>query len=416
MNKYIICLYVIITSLAFASCSKVDQMNEVVSTDKTKPGPLTNIQVKNVNGAAIITYDLPKSPNILYVLANYTINDKTGVTRQTKSSYYTDTTFVDGFAEAKEYEVKLEVYSRAGVASDPVIIKVHPDKPVYKLVREELSLNADFAGVNVSTSNQLKKKIGVVLLYNDPAYGKYVIRQQSFNNFQLINFSSRGLDTLPKNVGAYVIDEFGNVSDTLFKTIKPLYETALDRSKFFAYTLGSDKATYPGPYSVNSIFNNVLGEDMWHTDVLTGEAAAYPYNCTFGLGVKAKLSRFTFHERSRSDWAYGQGNIKVFSIWGSDKELPKDVVFPMGTAEGTVVGDWKNLGNYKYPDPPSGNVPSPGTVTAADRQFIEAGVEFNFPITAPAVKYIRLSVEETWGKVSYAALVEIKLFGDPRGQ
>lgn len=415
MNQKIISLLITVVVLTFVSCSKVDN-SEVVSNDKTKPGPITNIQVKNINGGAIITYELPKSSNILYVLSDYTINDEKGTTRQTKSSYYTDTTVVEGFSESKEYEVKMQVYSRAGVASDPVIVKVHPEKPVYQLVREHLALNTDFAGVNVSASNTLKKKIGVVLLYDDPAYGKYVIRQQSFNNFEAINFSSRGLDTLPKNVAAYVIDEFGNVSDTLFKTIKPLYETALDRSKFFAYNLASDKATYPGPYSVNSIFNNVLGEDMWHTDVLTGAAAAYPYNCTFGLGLKAKLSRFTLHERSRADWAYGQGNVKVFSIWGSDKEAPADAVFPVGTAEGTLVGDWVNLGNYQYPDPPSGNIASPGTVTAADRQFIEAGVDFNFPISAPPVRYIRMSVEETWGKVAYAALVELKLYGDPRIQ
>ncbi|WP_316793653.1 DUF4959 domain-containing protein [Pedobacter frigoris] len=413
MKKNILFLLLSLVSLTFASCTKVDELG-VVSNDMTKPGPITNVQVKNINGAAIITYQLPKSSNILYVLSDYTINDKTGAKRQTKSSYYTDTTFVEGFAEAKEYEVKMEVYSRAGVASDPVIVKVRPEKPVYKLVREQLLLNADFAGINVRATNDLKKKIGVILLYDDPAYGKYVIRQQSFNNLQQINFSSRGLDTLPKRVAAYVTDEFGNRSDTLYSTIKPLYETALDRTKFFAYTLPSDKAVYPGPYSVNSIFNNVLGEDMWHTDVLTGAAAAYPYNCTFGLGIKAKLSRFTLHERSRSDWSWGQGNAKLFSVWGSDKELPADVVFPVGVPEGTVVGDWVNLGNYKYPDPPSGNIPSPGTVTAADRQFMEAGVDFNFPISAVPVKYIRMSVEETWGKVAYAALVEIKLFGDPR--
>ncbi|WP_431294388.1 DUF5000 domain-containing lipoprotein [Pedobacter sp. P26] len=412
MKKYTHCLFFIL--LAFASCTKVDQINDIVSKDMTKPGPITNVKIKNLNGAAIITYDLPKSSNLLYVLSDYTINHKTGAKRQTKSSYYTDTTVVEGFSEATEYEIKMEVYSRAGVASDPVIVKVNPDKPVYKLVREQLSLNADFAGVNVSTKNDLKKKVGVVLLYDDPAYGKYVIRQQSFNNFQLINFSSRGLDTLPKRMAAYVVDEYGNFSDTLYKTIKPLYETALDRSKFFAYKLASDKTTYPGSYSVNNIFNNILGEDMWHTDVLTGAAAAYPYNCTFGLGTNAKLSRFTLYERVGANWSYGFGNLKIFSVWGSDKDQPKDVVFPMGVPEGTVVGDWINLGNYKFPDPPSGNIPSPGTVTAADRQFVEAGVDFTFPISAPSVKYVRMSVEETWGKVSYAAIVEVKLFGDPR--
>src|SRR5688500_9886089 len=95
----------ILTTVWFAGCKKVDSELEPVSTDMTKPGVVTNVQVQNINGAAYITYALPDSKNILYVLARYPIN--TDRIRETKSSYYNDTVFVDGFARAQEYEVTL---------------------------------------------------------------------------------------------------------------------------------------------------------------------------------------------------------------------------------------------------------------------------------------------------------------------
>ena len=42
--------------LLLGSCKKNEGFNGPVSTDKTKPGVVTNIKVKNLNGAAYITY------------------------------------------------------------------------------------------------------------------------------------------------------------------------------------------------------------------------------------------------------------------------------------------------------------------------------------------------------------------------
>lgn len=398
--------------LAFFGCSKAGQQSEIVSGDMTKPDPVTNVKVKNLNGAAIITYTLPKTSNLLYVQADYTINEAKGLTRQSKSSYYSDTTIVEGFDRSQEYTVELKAVSRAGVLSEPVLIKVHPDTPAYLLVRKTLDLSPDFSGVLATADNPLKKKIGVVMLYDDPEYGQYVIREQKFSDFDKISYSTRGFDTLPKKIAAYVTDEFGNTSDTLYKEISPLYEVALDNKQFFPYTLPSDKPPYTGSYTVEHIYNGVTGEDLWHTALLSGEDALYPYYCTFGIGPKSKLSRFTLWERPAAAWA--SMNAKVFSLWGSDKDHPQDVKLPVDQPEGTAVGDWVNLGNFRYPDPPSGN--SPGSATASDIDFLNAGVDFVMPSAAPAVKFIRVSVESTWGNTNFAGISDIKFYGDFRGQ
>jgi hypothetical protein len=95
---------------------------------------------------ARITYKLPNSKNLLYVLANYKINDTR--TRETKASYYTDTILVDGFSREKEYEVTLYAVSRANIKSDPVVVKVNPKVPNYLMINTNLDITADFGGVN----------------------------------------------------------------------------------------------------------------------------------------------------------------------------------------------------------------------------------------------------------------------------
>src|ERR1700730_8419545 len=110
--KYTVCLLLLAEAW---SCKKGDSYNDIVSKDGTKPGVVTNIKVTNFNGGAYITYDPPKRGNVLYVLADYKINDLKS--RQTKSSYYTDTIKVEGFEKAQDYKVELRTVSRANVMS-----------------------------------------------------------------------------------------------------------------------------------------------------------------------------------------------------------------------------------------------------------------------------------------------------------
>jgi hypothetical protein len=78
--------------------------------------------------------------------------------------------------------------------------------------------------------------------------------------------------------------------------------------------------------------------------------------------------------------------------------------------EGTVVGDWVNLGNYNWPPPPSGAPPT--APTAADRAVFNRGMEFNIPFTAPRTRFIRLAVTESWSGATFAHAMEITIFGN----
>src|SRR4030081_523742 len=113
--KYTACFLLL---AAAWSCKKGDSYNDIVSKDGTKPGVVTNVRVTNFNGGAYITYKLPGSGHLVYGVGDYKINDLKS--RQTKSSYYTDTVKVEGFEKVQDYKVVLHTVSRANVMSDSV--------------------------------------------------------------------------------------------------------------------------------------------------------------------------------------------------------------------------------------------------------------------------------------------------------
>ncbi|MBB5394780.1 DUF4959 domain-containing protein [Mucilaginibacter sp. AK015] len=383
------------------SCKKSETNIGVISDDKTKPGIVTDVHVDNLNGSARITYKLPNSKNLLYVLASYKINDTR--TRETKASYYVDTIVADGFARAKEYEVTLYAVSRANVKSDPVVVKVNPLTPNYQRINTSIDITADFGGANFYTLNPDKAPIAVHVIAYDEAAKKYIEEKPQYISTDTVNFSVRGYNATERKFGVYTTDRFGNMSDTIYKTLTPLFETMLDKSKFSVHRQPSDSPIGYG-WELQYFFDGNTGEPGWHT------LSAPRMQCTFKLGVNAKLSRFVLWERINGG-VYAYQNIKKMTLWGTDKDNPADAELPKNSAPGTVVGDWVNMGNFVFPNPPSGLPPN--QANAADQKFVSEGVNFKIPISAPATKYIRFMCTETWGGLDYVNALEISLYGNP---
>jgi hypothetical protein len=397
-----------IVMISIISCKRSDGDRVPVSTDNTKPGVITNVKVDNYNGGAYITYTLPKSENILYVLAKYQIRN--GVSRETKSSYYSDTVTVEGFAKEADYEVTLYTVSRANVSSDPVKVTVHPKTPPYVSIKATTTIGADFGGVNVKSLNPLKKDIGIIVTVYDKSTNSMEIQDQHYTRSDTINYSVRGFNTDLRNFGVYITDKYGNISDTIKQSISPLFEALLDKSKFSPYNLSSDTPIGYG-WALPNLWNGVTDGSAagWHTE----PGHNPPFICTFNVGASYKLSRFILWERpdAGSDlYAFGHGNPKIFTLWGSNVPQPKDAVLPLSSAVGTVVGDWTNIGNFTYPNPPSGLPPQ--AHNAADNAFVMEGVNFNISLAAPKVHFIRLAVGLTWSGGNIAHAMEISLYGN----
>jgi hypothetical protein len=403
IKKYILpCLIVLVAGIT--ACKKNNGFNAIISEDKTKPLPISNIKIDNFNGGANITYDLPNSPNILYVLAKYKINDNAA--RETKSSYYQDTVVVEGFAKEKPYEVTLYTVSRANVMSDPVTVTVNPLTPVYLAVRPSISLSPDFGGVSVIADNPLKKQIGIVVMSYNKNTQSMEIEDQHFTKDAKINYSVTGFASVERQFGVYITDKWGNISDTLRKPIIPLYEETMDKTKFNLLNLSTD-SQIAYDWFTRYLWDGKLDGDGWHT----ASGVPLPYSCSFGIGKTYKLSRFVVYERIGDRYTYKFGNPKEFSLWGTNSSTPDDIRLPVRADEGAVIGNWVNLGNFRFPDPPSGNLPSASN--SADEDFVKKGVSFKVPFTAPSVKYLRIAVATIWGNEAAAHLIEVTPFGIP---
>src|SRR5258708_854373 len=414
-----ICLSILAVTLALSQpgCKKTDGYNAVVSTDMTKPGPVTNVKIVNFNGGAYITYSLPDSKNILYVQANYAINDK--ISRQTKSSYYSDSVTVSGFAKSQDYKVTLQVVSRAEVKSDSVVVNVHPDTPPYLLTRPTLKMQADFGGVNVIALNKIRADIGIILITPNPTTNRLEIVNQDYTNADSVNFSIRGYDTIPRQFGIYVTDAWENKSDTFYANIKPIYEVQMAKSKFNAYVMTSDVGVYDDYRGLRNLWDNVIKEPTYNTkQPIT--PLVWPAWMTFDMGQAAKLSRYTMVGRTGDsgpgEFMWGYGTPQTWVIWGRadvpvDEQMPDSTHLPpVGQA---TPGGWINMGEFYAPPKPSG-LPRP-PVTSADLAFWQAGFPFNFALSLPKVRYIRFEcLTNMGGTNNFFDINELTFFGDPR--
>lgn len=392
------------------SCKKNDGNREPVSNDKTKPGAVSDVKVEDYNGGSNIIYSLPNSNNILYVKARYQI--RPGVFRETKSSYYSDTLTVEGFSKEASYDVTLTTVSRANVQSDPLTVTVHPKSPPYLMIKGSATLSSDFGGVHVTAENPEKNEIGLIVVAFDKSTNKMEIQDQHFTTDKSIDYSVRGYNTDERQFGVYVTDRFGNLSDTLQKAIQPLFETLLDKSQFSLYRLNSDTELLSGnSWTVQNLWDNQTNGNSpgWHTQ----PGHTPPFVCTFNVGRTYKLSRFVMWERPDTDnkFAFGHGNPKEFSLWGSNVASPQDANLPVSAPVGTVIGDWFNIGNFTYPDPPSGLPPL--AHNEADNQFVLAGVNFNVQLDTPPIHFVRVTVASTWSGGNFAHIMEFSFYGQP---
>lgn len=402
-------------AVVMLSCSKVADYKDVVSNDKTKPEPVTNVKVKNEAGAAVITYDLPASENILYVQASYMINDKTS--RQTKSSFYSDTIHVGGFAKSQDYKVTLHTVSRANVVSDPVEVTVHPDTPPYLVAFPTIETRADFGGINISVLNRFKADLGIITIAKDMVTKQYEIINQNYTNKDTISYSLRGYDTIPTEFGIYVTDPWENKSDTLFVTVKPLFEVLMDKSRFSSYVLLSDARTGFG-WEIQNLWNGNTGSPGYHTEQPI-QPLVWPAVITFDMGQAAKLSRYTIWNRGidgSGNWLWQAGAPLTWTLWGRESN-PVDETLPSGpgapgTGE-TSPNGWINLGTFRLPAKPSG-LPNP-QYTNADLEAWNAGFSFNFSLALPKVRYIRFQCLENASLTNnFFNIAELTFWGDPR--
>lgn len=400
--------------ILITACKKTDGFNSPAPGDNSKPDVVNNVKVANFSGGATVTYSLPaKADNILYVQAEYKINDQ--VSRQVKSSYYSDSLTVSGFGKSQDYQVTLYTVTRTQVKSDPITVTVHPSTPPYLLARPTIKIQSDFGGVNISVANPAHSNIGIVTISPDATTKKLEVINQNYIDQDSVSFSLRGYDTIPHQFGVYITDEWGNISDTLLATVTPLFEVLMNKSLFKEYDLPSDVGTDFG-WTMPYMWDGKTGSPGYHSTYPT--TIPLPKWITFDMGQSAKLSRYTVWYRGLdgANYLWYSGAPQTWVLWGRP-DVPSDEILPDSTNLPSVgqatPGGWINLGLFHLPPQPSG-LANP-QYTNADLAFWNAGFSFNLPLSVGKVRYMRFECITNAGQSNdFFNIMEISLYGDPR--
>lgn len=396
--------YKILSLLFFAGtlCGCEEEKREPFEQDATPPGQVSNVTVKPGPGIVTLNYTLPSDENLLYVKAVYTL--QSGAEREVRASYYTNTMTLDGFFDTEEHEVKIYSYNKSEVASQPVIVKVQPlENPIWE-VRRTLTLNADFMGVKVTADNKAKADVAIQVFYKD-SLDKWVNMEGIYTSTASINTTLRGLDTLHYEMGAVIRDRFLNYTDTVYASVSPFYETALDKSRYRGANLsGTDTPERPGSEGIDRLWD---GQTTMAQRYMTAEPQDGEYAfCTVNIGQLAQISRIKFW--TYPEWMadgsnpyYYGGSPRIIEIWGSENPNP----------DGSWDDSWFLLSTYEVIKP--SGLPY-GQNSDEDRRVADAGFDAIADPLAPRAQYLRFKQILNWVGTKWLDMTEIQVYGDNR--
>lgn len=391
--------FLLLTVVLIGMIRCTDDVSRGIPTlkDDTSPSPVTGVQVEAIPGGAILSYTLPKSENLLYVMAEYTIGDRLF---EKKSSFYSNNLIVEGFPDTKQYDLKLYSVSRSGTKSTPVNIKINPLTPPVEAVFNSVVLEQTFGGVKVKFENESESELKLVVLTTD-SLGDLYPADVYYTKRKAGSYSVRGFAPVMRKFGFYALDRWNNYSDTVFVDLEPWFEEQLDKFKFKPVYLPTDtyEAHASASYTLERLWDDVWGAyAVFHTKPNTG----IPQWFTFDMGQSARLSRFKFYHRyasksgAASDGQYSAGDPQIMEVYGSNNP-----------ASDGSWDSWTLLGKFESVKP-SGDP----KWTSEDIQYAcFDGEDFEFE-DVDVYRYLRFKILKNWGGVSYIYIGELTFWGE----
>lgn len=377
------------------SCADVETRKPFGVNDGKAPGVVTPVGHVPTPGGAIVKFVVPPDEDLLYVKVKYTLDN--GKAQEARASLYADEVAVEGFGSTQPKALSISAVDRYDNEGASVPYSITPGAPACQLAFDSLRISATFGGVFVQTKNANRKLLYIDVITTD-SLGEWYTAHTEYTSVSNVGFSVRGFQDTLRHFRVMVRDIFGNASQTLDTSFVPIFEQQLDREKFRAVILPTDiKMDVFG--SINDLFN---GNNHWGERNLahSPDFAVFPQHFTFDMGVKARISRYTYWQRLEQDFLYDHGNMKAWELWGCPV-TPN----PSGSWDG-----WIKLMDCESIKPSGLPV---GELSTEDIEYAQKGEEFMLPPDAPAVRYIRLKVLSThadrglwhlqqlwfWGKV-----------------
>ncbi|MDR0573906.1 MAG: DUF4959 domain-containing protein [Tannerella sp.] len=444
---------IVALSAVLWQCTDVKDYSPV--KDKVAPWPVSNPEVVNLSGGALITYTKPSDPDLLGVKALYSYTDG-GEILEAYSSAFTDSIKLEGFPDTLNRIVRLIAIDKSGNESTPVEVSIRPTIPPVELIRRSLKVQTTFQGVTASWENITGANIGVVL-YAADSTGTMRLNYTHYSNTLEDIYTFRGFDTTQRAFSVQIRDRWDNYSSTLDTVLTPLFEIQIQgivngieiwQRMGFTYP-GNNTSPSSNPECVwrgDAARQNSAGENMKAAmdgsnatflhlarpgNVLSnysGNAAdegvhLLPVYLTIDLGRSCLLSRHKlFH---RSDTRLGDNNVKEYELWATnnppknmsdfaDKEASLAYWTSWTEVNGTDAwkNDWTHIASC-LTAPPSGATIST-SVTSEDKTWANAnGFEFSiFPEhTGTPFRYVRIVSQRNWSAGTILHFGEIEFYG-----
>lgn len=387
-----ILLQITVISLLFIYGCKEKEIEPLVKNGN-KPGVITNVKIANGNGEVKVTYTLPEDIDLLYVEADFSTNG--GEKRTVKSSIYTNSILLEGFADTDEHEVTLYAVNRSENKSDPVTIKIKPLIAPLHTTFATLKVGETFGGVSLLLKNELQKEYVVYTLFKNEN-GEWVTYDRLYTNAKEKEYAVRGLPAKPTEFAFFLVDKWKNHSDTLKVNMTPLFEAALDKNLWKHYPLPSD--TYTPEFASWEISNLWKGGTASIFYQKPGANVLLPNWFTIDLGKRYKFSRIKVNQLSHANaWMFASGAPKTFEIYGSN-----------GPAADGSWGSWTLLSGFQSVKPSGSPL---GTLTNEDIAVAKEGEDFIFPLSTLPYRYIRFKTLTTWAGVTNVMISELTMWG-----
>ncbi len=430
MKIYSYILTVLVFCFAFYACEEVP-----VTAPKEPSGPwnvaplsAAGLSIENINGGAIVTYEIPNDPDIMYVMAEY---ERNGKIFTEKSSIHHNTLSIEGFHRVDHVKAKLYKVNKFEQRSEPLEIEFEPKESVIDIASKTIQLMPGFGGITAIWENPLQTELGARLMtYDDSLYHRFDDREMVFSTIEKDTVKFRGTEGYPPVetlFGLVFEDKWGNVSDTIEILTTPFFETMIPKPYVdFRAQIPFDNIT-----NLNTSTYNI--SKLWDGIVNTGFNGWLSQNGGSGLSITidmkqtVKLSRI-LHHFYHVNAPYGQANVVAWEIWGTDKidfaSIPSNTYWLDSLSlvtghihnqdptqilpERTFKDDWQYLGYHQ----------APYYTAAADRNELAArGNEMEMPLDARPVRYIRFFVRKMTSFVNpplsnYFSCGELSFYGD----
>lgn len=364
-------LYYFSMLLFVAAIVTLNSCNNETLGETTPPGQVKDVVFTPQYGGGYFTYTIPDDDDFLYTRAEYIID--TGQKISKTSSVYSDTLFIEGFGQEKEYEVKIFSVDRNSNESQPVVTKVKPLAPSTLAVLETVRVQPGFSSIVLDWENVLRQTI---FIYVNVKVGETQATKIYSSNLAKDRFTIDDLSGVPHEVNLFIKDTYENQTESRnFGQITPLIDGAISKKRwsflrdqllygnkwdYNSHTspleqepLEEYRGTYRKDSMMNAPMSHVEGriEKFWDNEYdyepklnlnyfNTGQVS-YPFSYFIDLGREVKGSRFKIWQRNAWGMLYGGENVEIWEIWISDDKDASDGVFD----------GWEYVGRYRIVQP-----------------------------------------------------------------